>query len=221
MTAVSGQDLRQRIRSVVGEPHPVAVGKKIDHLDRHCRQIISLSPFLALATTDADGNADCSPRGDPPGFVKVLDPRTLVIPDRPGNRLVDSFANLTEAPGVGLLFLVPGMSETLRVNGTGFVVDDPVLLETMAIDGRVPLLGLGVRVDEAFLQCGRAVKRARLWEPESQIERGSVASIGVIMKDHMTLSAGAGAAADPEDDIGAADIDEASRIAYERLYDEP
>jgi PPOX class probable FMN-dependent enzyme len=215
-------DWVRRIREVVGEPHPVALGKKIDHLDDHCRRIISLSPFLALATSDARGNMDCSPRGDPPGFVRVLDRRTLAVPDRPGNRLVDSFLNLAEAPGVGLLFLVPGMSETLRVNGTGFLLDDPDLLASMAIDGRVPKMALGVRVQEAFVQCGRAVNRARLWDPDARIDRSAVPSIGVMMRDHMTLSAAAGAGpTGPMDEIGAADIDEASRIAYERLYDEP
>jgi PPOX class probable FMN-dependent enzyme len=212
---------RIAIRDTVGEPHEVAARKKIDHLDRHCRRFIELSPFLALATVDAAGDADCSPRGDPPGFVRVIDEHTLVIPDRPGNRLVDSFLNVAERPGVGLLFLVPGFAETLRVNGRGFVVDDAELLATMAIDGKVPKLGLGVEVEEAFIQCGRAANRARLWDPEARRERSALPTIGRILKDHGSLNAGAVPGGEEPLGWDADAIDEASREAYEKLYDEP
>ena len=137
-----------------------------------------MSPFCLIGSFAADGRADVSPRGDPPGFVAVLDTQTLLIPDRPGNRQVDSLQNIIEHPHVGLLFLVPGMNETLRVSGTVEIVTDSELLAPLSVRGKPPISGLRVTVEEAFLHCGRALIRSRLWDPAVQIERSSFPSYG-------------------------------------------
>ena len=171
------------LREVIGAPMPLAANKEMPHLDHHCRQFISLSPFLCLGTMGAEGKADVSPRGDAPGFVKVLDDRTLLIPDRPGNRRVDSMSNILANPSVGLLFLIPGFEETLRVNGRASIISDPELLLEMAVDGKVPQLAIRIAIDEVFFHCGKALKRSRLWDPGSWIDRKSFPSYGRIMRD--------------------------------------
>ncbi|MEO1469815.1 MAG: pyridoxamine 5'-phosphate oxidase family protein [Pseudomonadota bacterium] len=140
--------------------------KIIDHIDHHCRVWIERSPFLVMTTVDAGGRLDCSPKGDPAGFVQVLDDKTLAIPDRPGNRRFDGFRNIFQTGRIGLLFFVPNRNETVRVNGSAQVVRDPALLERMAIRGRVPALAVLVRVEEAFYHCGKAIIRSGLWAPE-------------------------------------------------------
>lgn len=175
-------DLTQ-LREHYGEVHPLAVKKVLTRLDRHCRDFIALSPFLVLATTDAEGHVDASPRGDAPGFVQVLDDVTLLLPDRPGNNRVDSYGNVVANPGVGLLFLVPGINETLRVNGTARVVTEQTLLEPAVAQGKVPRAGLLVTVDEAFLHCGKALIRARLWDAERHVPRSRLPSLGRIIAD--------------------------------------
>lgn len=171
------------LRAHFGPVSMLARRKKIARLDRHCRSFIALSPFLVIATADADGHADASPRGDAPGFVRVLDDVTLLLPDRPGNNLVDSYANTLANPGVGLIFLVPGIDETLRVNGTARIVTDPALLEGLAAQGKIPRTGLLIDVREAFFHCGKALKRARLWDPAQQVERARLPSLGRIIAD--------------------------------------
>ncbi len=133
----------------------------LDHLDVHCRSFIALSPLCVLSSAGADGQADASPRGDPPGFVEVLDDKTLLLPDRPGNNQVDSLQNIVENPGVGLLFFVPGMNETLRVKGKAEIVTDTELLEPMKVNRRAPVSGLRITVEEAFLHCGWALIRSK------------------------------------------------------------
>ena len=157
----------------------------LDHLDVHCHDFIALSPLCILSSFDADGRADTSPRGDPPGFVAVLDDQTLLIPDRPGNNQIDSLRNIAEHPRVGLLFLVPGMNETLRVSGTAEIVDDAELLAPMTVGGKPPLSGLRVTVEEAFLHCGRALIRSRIWDPAVQIERSSYPTYGQVLADQI------------------------------------
>lgn len=172
-----------QLRSLVGEVHPLAERKVLDRLDRFCRDFIALSPFLVLATADADGRADASPRGDGPGFVQVLDDRTLLIPDRRGNNRVDSYGNVLSAPGVGLIFFVPGINETLRVNGRARMTTDAKLLEPLAMQEKAPKLGLIVAVEEAYFHCGKALIRSKLWAPEAQVERESFPTLGRIVAE--------------------------------------
>ena len=194
------------LREVYRPPAARAAQKVLDHLDVHCRNFIALSPFCVLSSSNADGQADASPRGDPPGFVHVLDDKTLLLPDRPGNNQVDSLQNIVANPGVGLLFFVPGMNETLRVKGKAEIVTDAELLDPLTVSRRPPLSGLKITVDEAFLHCGRALIRSRIWDAEAQIDRSSYPTYGQVLADQI-----AGADAREID----ADEDEANR---ERLY---
>ena len=178
----------------------------LDHIDPHARDFIALSPFCVISSLGADGRQDTSPRGDPPGFVAVLDERTLLIPDRPGNNQVDSLQNVLAHPGVGLLFLVPGMNETLRVSGRAEIVTEKALLAPLSVGGKAPLSGLRVTVEEAFLHCGRSLIRSRLWDPEAQIDRSCYPTYGQVLADQIR---GASAA-----EIDASE-EEANR---ERLY---
>ncbi len=174
------------LRTVYPPPNARAELKVLDHLDGHCRDFIALSPFYVISSARADGRADASPRGDPPGsLAAVPDPKTLVLPDRPGNRQVDTLQNLVERPHVGLLFFVPGMDETLRVNGVAEIVTDPDLLAPLAIKGRMPLSGLKVTVEEAFLHCAKALVRARLWDPDSHVDRACYPTYGQVIADQI------------------------------------
>ncbi|HEV7260644.1 MAG TPA: pyridoxamine 5'-phosphate oxidase family protein [Bosea sp. (in: a-proteobacteria)] len=179
----TGIDDQAGLRAHIGAVNPLAERKVLDRLDGFCRDFIALSPFLVLATADADGQADASPRGDAPGFVQVLDERRLLIPDRRGNNRVDSYANILAAPGVGLIFMVPGIAETLRVNGRARLTRDADLLGPMTVQERTPTLGLLVEVDEAFFHCGKALIRSKLWDPTVQVERGSFPSLGRIVAE--------------------------------------
>jgi len=163
----------------------LAKDKVMPALDDHARRFIALSPFLCLASSAADGRADVSPRGDPPGFVAVLDERTLLIPERKGNRRADTMLNIVENPAVGLIFFVPGIDETLRINGRATIVDDPALLAPLAVDGKAPALGVRVAVDEVFLHCAKALIRSRLWDPERRIERADFPTLGRIIVDQL------------------------------------
>ena len=173
------------LRGRVGPALEVAANKEMPRLDAHCRHFISLSPILFISTTGADGRADVSPRGDPPGFVKVLDERTILLPDRPGNRRVDTRSNILGNPGssVGLIFLVPGVDEVLRASGRASVTSDPALLQTMAVNSKVPKLAVKIALDEVFFHCGKALKRARIWDPAMKIERNSFPSMGQLIHD--------------------------------------
>lgn len=165
----------------------MAQAKILDHIDQHQHRFIAHSPLVALATADATGLADCSPRGDYPGFVKVLDQHTLAIPDRPGNKLADSFTNLAENDGVGLLFVIPGMRETLRVNGRGYVTDETDVLVRMRTEAKQPQLAIIVEVAEAYFHCGRALIRSRVWDPASQSLAEEMPSFGEIVAAQMGL----------------------------------
>jgi PPOX class probable FMN-dependent enzyme len=158
-----------------------------DRIDDYFRHFIAHSPFLTMATADAAGRADCSPRGDYPGFVKVLDEHTLALPDRPGNKIADSFRNIAENDGVGLLFFVPGMRETLRVNGSAYVTDDPDVLARMRTEAKAPMLAIVVDVAEVYFHCGRALIRSRLWDPASQALAAELPSAGEIAAEKMNL----------------------------------
>jgi PPOX class probable FMN-dependent enzyme len=175
------------VRARVGEPEAMIEAKIGDRVDAHARRFIAHSPFLTLATADAAGRADCSPRGDYPGFVKVLGERTLALPDRPGNKIADSFRNIGENDGVGLLFFVPGMRETLRVNGSAYVTDDPDVLARMRTEAKAPMLAIVVEVEQVYFHCGRALIRSRLWDPASQALAAELPSAGEIAAEKMNL----------------------------------
>ena len=182
-----------KLRAVYPRPPRARSGLKVlDRLDVHCRNFIALSPLCVISSSGADGRADASPRGDPPGSLAyVLDDQTLLLPDRPGNRRLDTFTNLVERPSVGLLFLVPGLNETLRINGRAEIVTDPELLAPLAIGGKPPVSALKVTVEEAFLHCAKALIRARIWEPEARVERSRFPTYGQVLADQI---AGADAA---------------------------
>ncbi len=171
------------LRKITGFPSENAVKKQLPALDHHCRDFISRSPFLLLGTAGADGRGDVSPKGDRPGFTMVCDDRTFVIPDRVGNRRVDSLTNILENPNVGVLFLVPGIGETLRVNGTAKIVRDAGLLERMAVNGKRPALGIAVEVHEAFIHCAKAIIRSSLWQPEKWQPVADFPSLGQMLLD--------------------------------------
>ena len=178
----------QTLRELVGTPSERAVKKQLAYLDTHATAFIERSPFVLLGTAGPDGRCDVSPKGDRPGFVAVLDEHTVVIPDRPGNKRLDSLQNILANPHVGLLFLIPGMDETLRVNGAAELVRDDDLLERMAVDGKRPLLGIMVHVEETFLHCGRSFLRAQLWEPEHYMTRGEMPSLARMITDQTRAS---------------------------------
>ena len=163
------------------------MNKQIDHLDQHCRAIIAKSPFLLLGTSDTTGRCDVSPKGDYPGFVRVLDDKTLAIPDLPGNNRLDTLTNLLHNPQVGLLFMIPGMHETLRVNGTVRLVRDAAFLASLAFQGKRPKLAIVVEVQEVFAHCPKAFMRSKLWAAESRIDRRALPSFAEILRDHAVL----------------------------------
>jgi PPOX class probable FMN-dependent enzyme len=175
------------LATMYGPPAEAVVSKVIDHLDPHCRDFIALAPFVLVATTGADGSCDVSPKGGPSGFVQVLDDRRLVVPDEPGNRLVYSLTNIVSTGRAGLLFLIPGVEETLRVDGRACLTRDPVVLERLAGDTKPPRVAIGVEVEEAFLHCAKAFKRSALWQPAEWPAIDKLASPAQIWRDHMAL----------------------------------
>jgi uncharacterized protein len=175
----------RRLRQLYGEPSERAVKKQQSRFDRHCRDFIALSPFLVIASCDLAGRCDASPKGDAPGFVRIVDDMTLLIPDRLGNNRIDTLGNLIERPGVGLIFFVPGVNETLRVNGRARVTTDPELLEPLAVNGKVPRSGILVAAEEIYFHCGKALIRSDLWNPAKQIRRGEFPSLGRILADQI------------------------------------
>jgi PPOX class probable FMN-dependent enzyme len=175
----------EAVRAHYGEPSEIASKKEIRVLDRHARRFIELSPFLVIASSDPERRADATPRGDAPGFVQVVDETTLLIPDRRGNNRVDTMSNIAQNPQVGLLFFVPGVNETLRVNGRARIVTDEALLAPLAAQGKTPAAGLLVQVDAVYFHCGKALIRSSLWKPETQIERSAFPSLGRIVADQI------------------------------------
>ena len=171
------------LREIYREPSEVARLKEFEKLDDFCRQFIQRSPFVCIATMAAAGTAECSPRGDPPGFVEVADDRTIVIPDRKGNNRVDTLSNVLANPGVGLLFMIPGVDETLRIRGYAEIVTKGETLAPFAIAGRVPNSALIVTVKKVFFHCGKALMRAGLWDPDAAIERDSFPTLGKIIAE--------------------------------------
>lgn len=166
--------------------HDLAIQKSMTRLDKHARAFIERSPFLCLGTQNKDGKADVSPRGDPPGFVRILDDQTLAVPDRPGNNRLDSLVNITTNPDVGLLFIVPGFDDTLRVNGQAVLVTDPELLETMRVNDRTPKIAIVVSISTVFLHCAKAFRRSKLWNPDHFQDRSEMPSLVKIILDQTT-----------------------------------
>ncbi len=176
---------REQLRAHYAEAKGRAARKTIDHLEAHCRRFIALSPFVLLSTAAADGKGDVTPRGDAPGFVAVLDDHHLAIPDRPGNNRLDSLENILENPEVGLLFMIPGFMETLRINGTAEIRTDDDLRQPFAVNDRLPASVLVVRVREAFMHCAKSIMRARLWEDDARTDRALMPTIGQIVSDQI------------------------------------
>lgn len=198
----------EQVRELVGYPRETIERKTIHYLDHHCQDFIQLSPFVLLATSDENGTCDVSPRGDMAGFVQILDEKRLVIPERPGNRKIDSIRNILANPQAGLIFLIPGLEETLRVNGKAYIIADQELLETMAVKGKVPKLAIGMEVKECFIHCAKALKRSQLWEPRSWPNASDLPSPAKILSSHIN---------DPRHDEEA--IQRALEESYrERLY---
>ena len=170
----------EQLEQLYGEVFPPAVAKEIDHVNAHYRAFIEAAPFFALATSGPDG-LDCSPRGDPAGFVRVHDEKTLLIPDRRGNNRIDSLRNLVHDPRVALLFLIPGCSETIRVIGRALISVDPALCKSFVMEGKTPRCVLVVAVERVYYQCAKAIVRSKLWDPATQIDRKSLPSSGTIL----------------------------------------
>jgi len=193
-----------RLRETLGEPTELVRKKIADRLNPLTRQFVERSPFVVVATGRPDGGLDVSPRGDPAGFVRILDERTLLLPDRPGNKLADSLTNLLADDRIALLFLIPGVNDTFRVNGRARIVDDPELLAASAVEGKAPQLGIVVEIEEAYTQCPKALLRSELWNSERHVDRSELPSSGAILR----------AVADPELDVK--DYEEARAERYRR-----
>jgi uncharacterized protein len=176
------QDLRDRLGHAAG----LAVQKSRPTLDKHSRHFIELSPFLVLSTSNAQGRADVSPRGDPPGFVHIVDNTTLLIPDRPGNNRLDTMVNITQNPNVACLFFIPGFEDTLRVAGKATITDDAALLQHCVVQGKAPKVGVLIRIEEVFLHCAKALRRSKLWEDDYKQDRTQMPSIARIILEQVS-----------------------------------
>jgi PPOX class probable FMN-dependent enzyme len=196
------------LRDLLGRPSELVIKKQLSVLDRHCRTYLSLSPFMLLGTANADGDCDVSPRGDAPGFVAVIDDKHIAIPDRPGNRRIDSLRNIVQNGKVGLLFMIPGVEETLRINGRAWLTREPALLEQLSARGKVPTLAIGVEVDEAFLHCAKAFKRSQLWDNATWPERTALPTLAEMVHDQTCLT-----------DISVEDLEKNLAVSYvKNLY---
>ena len=172
----------EQLQSLYGERMPASVIKEIDHINAHYRALIEAAPFVAIATCGPEG-LDCSPKGDPAGFSRILDDKTLAIPDRPGNNRIDGFRNIVRDPRIALLFLIPGVGETLRVNGRASISVDPDLMTSFAINGTLPRCVLIVHVESAYFHCSKAIVRSKLWDEATKIDRKSLPSTGSIVAE--------------------------------------
>ncbi len=181
---------REQLRTIYKTPRPTdgSIRKELKALDGHCRSFIGKSPFVLIGSSDGAGNADVTPRGDRPGFAAILDDRTIAIPDRPGNNRLDTLENILLNPSVGLLFLIPGMNETLRVNGDARITVDATLRERLAVDGREPQSVIVVTVKATYMHCAKAFMRSDLWKPESWYDRTTLPTLGQILRDQLALA---------------------------------
>ena len=172
----------EQLEALYGKPQGAAVVKEIDHINDGYRKLIEAAPFVAIATSGPEG-LDCSPKGDPAGFVHILDDKTLAIPDRPGNNRIDGFRNIMRDPRIALLFLIPGVGETLRVNGRASISIDPELMGKFAINGKLPRSVLVVHIETIFFHCSKAIVRSKLWDEATKIDRKSLPSTGAIVAE--------------------------------------
>lgn len=177
----------EELRSLIGYPSEVVKQKDISYIDEHCRDFIARSPFVCISTSDSEGKCDVSPRGDKAGFIQVVDDKHLVIPERPGNKRMDSLRNILSTSEIGLVFLIPGLGETLRINGRAYITKDSDLLKTMAVNGKIPLVGIVVAVEECFIHCAKAFRRSGLWEPESWLNNNELPSAAAIISAYAKL----------------------------------
>jgi len=177
----------KELRDIMGYPSEIVTRKTIKYIDEHCKSFIEKSPFIAIATSDLSGNFDVSPKGDPAGFVKVLSDKILAIPDRPGNRKADTLSNIIQNPHVGLIFLIPGIKETLRVNGEARIVTDEKVLELLSYQGKRPSFAIVVNVKEAFMHCAKCIIRSNLWMDIDTTQERSVPSLAKTLVDHGKL----------------------------------
>ena len=175
-------DSEEALRSLLGDPLPVIRAKVTDRLNDQTRIFIERSPFVCLATSDADGHCDVSPRGDAAGFVRIIDDRTLLIPERPGNRLADSLTNILHNPRVGLLFILPGVGDTFRVNGRATLTTDAALLAPSTVEGKPPKLGILVDIESAYTHCPKAFLRSKLWDPARFIDATQLPTSGEVLR---------------------------------------
>ncbi|RFB15269.1 pyridoxamine 5'-phosphate oxidase family protein [Bacillus sp. HNG] len=180
-------ETEEELRTIIGFPSELVENKGITYIDHHCKEFISKSPFVVLSTSDKFGFCDVSPRGDQPGSVLVLNEKQLIIPERPGNKRIDSLRNILSNPKIGLLFLIPGLGETLRMNGNATIINDEELLEKMAVKDKRPLLGIGVEVEECFIHCAKAFKRSGLWNPNTWADKATLPSASKILFEHANL----------------------------------
>jgi uncharacterized protein len=173
----------EKLRAKFDEVHPLAITKSRPAIDKYSRQFIGMSPFLVISTADANGKADLSPRGDPPGFVHIVDDRTILIPDRPGNNRLDTMSNIVANPNVGCLFFIPGFEDTLRLNGKAVITEDQGLLKHCSVSGKMPKVGILITIEEVFMHCAKALKRSKLWTGEYVQDRSQMPSIARIIMD--------------------------------------
>jgi hypothetical protein len=181
-------DTQEKLRTLYGEPIEIAVAKCLTALDPHCKHFIELAPFAVISSADKNGKADVSPRGDGPGFIKVVDDKTIVMPDRPGNNRVDTLSNIIDNPNVGMLFFVPGVNETLRINGHAEISTDADLLALFSDGPKPPITAIKVTVEEAFLHCAKALMRSKLWDDASRIDRKTLPTLGKMIKDQTAVN---------------------------------
>ena len=182
---------REELRTVYKPAYENALRKELRQLDYHARNFLSRCPFVVIGSQDKNGNADVTPKGDKPGFVKVLDDNTIAIPDRPGNNRLDTFENILENPAVGLMFVIPGMNEALRMFGEARLTVDDDLREQMAVDGKPALSVMIVRIRSHYMHCAKAYMRSQLWMPETWAPRSDMPTLGQIVRDQMALATGA------------------------------
>jgi PPOX class probable FMN-dependent enzyme len=172
----------EQLEALYGKPSGPAVVKEIDHINGGYRQLIEAAPFVAIATCGPEG-LDCSPKGDPAGFVRILDDKTLAIPDRPGNNRLDGFRNIMRDPRIALLFLIPGVGETLRVNGRAEISIEPALMQSFVVNGKLPRCVLVVHIESIYFHCSKAIVRSKLWDASTQVDRKSLPSTGTIIAE--------------------------------------
>lgn len=177
----------KELRDIMGHPSEIVMRKTINYIDDNCKKFIEKSPFITIATADLNGNFDVSPKGDPAGFVKILNDKTLAIPDRPGNHKADTFTNIIQNPNLGLIFFIPGVKETLRVNGQAKLVTDEKVLELLSCNGKLPSFAIIVTVKEAFMHCAKCIIRSNLWRNTNNAEESTVPTLAKVLIDHGKL----------------------------------